>query len=490
MKEQIRLWFYSMLFMSTVLVDEPPYERVSTHGVVVSEDGSRFSKTGFMIRFDEAADVIGADASRYIFASASTSNDVRFGFTLGEEAKRKLLAFWNLETFFATYADIDNTKVDLSKLKMDGLLDIDRWLVIRTNRFIKDATAYMDDYSTRDLTTAFEAFVNDISNFYIRVNRARFWSTENGEDKQNAYAVLFYAIKSITQILAPIVPFITETTWQKFVKKYSDEQTESVFLTEWPTVRADLDVIDDAILANVEKARDMISLGLKLRNEKQIKIRQPLPAIYVSANQANHDAIAAFGSIIASEMNVLKVCELENTDSLESNFLTVNFKVAGRVLKNRANDVKAYLAELDEETQQKLSDAVKKGENVKILDLDIEPDVFTVNSKSAANVAIYKNNDEFVALDTTISEELQRAGILRDIVRQCQVFRKQAGFDVSDKIYVGFVTESALIESIIAEKAEQLTHDLLATLEAPAEPEFTGEIDLDGVKITVTLKRK
>ena len=490
MKEQIRLWFYSMLFMSTVLVDEPPYERVSTHGVVVSEDGSRFSKTGFMIRFDEAADVIGADASRYIFASASTSNDVRFGFTLGEEAKRKLLAFWNLETFFATYADIDNTKVDLSKLKMDGLLDIDRWLVIRTNRFIKDATAYMDDYSTRDLTTAFEAFVNDISNFYIRVNRARFWSTENGEDKQNAYAVLFYAIKSITQILAPIVPFITETTWQKFVKKYSDEQTESVFLTEWPTVRADLDVIDDAILANVEKARDMISLGLKLRNEKQIKIRQPLPAIYVSANQANHDAIAAFGSIIASEMNVLKVCELENTDSLESNFLTVNFKVAGRVLKNRANDVKAYLAELDEEKQQKLSDAVKKGENVKILDLDIEPDVFTVNSKSAANVAIYKNNDEFVALDTTISEELQRAGILRDIVRQCQVFRKMAGFDVSDKIYVGFVTESALIESIIAEKAEQLTHDLLATLEAPAEPEFTGEIDLDGVKITVTLKRK
>ena len=349
----------------------------------------------------------------------------------------------------------------------------------------------MSDYSTRDVVAAFEAFVNDISNFYIRVNRARFWSTENNEDKQNAYAVLFYAIKSITQAMAPIVPFITETTWQNFVKRYSDEEALSVFLTEYPTVRADLDVCDDAILANVEKTRDIISLGLKLRNEKQIKIRQPLPAIYVTANAANHAAIEAFGSIIASELNMMEVKELENTDSLESNFLTVNFKVAGRVLKNRANDVKAYLAELDAETQQKLSNEVKAGNSISVLDIaDIEPDVFTVNSKSADNVAIYKNNDEFVAIDTTISEELQRAGILRDIVRQCQVFRKEAGFDVSDKIFIGFTTESELINSIIAEKADQLTHDLLATLESPAEPEFTGEIDLEGTKITVTLRRK
>ena len=491
MKEQIRLWFYSMLFMSTVLVDEPPYERVSTHGVVVSEDGSKFSKTGFMIRFDEAADVIGADASRYIFASSSTSGDVRFGFNLGDEARRKLLAFWNLETFFATYADIDNVKVDLAKLNMADLCDIDRWLVIRTNAFIKEATKYMDDYSTRDVVAGFEAFVNDISNFYIRVNRARFWSTNNDKDKQNAYAVLFYAIKSITQVMAPMVPFITETTWQKFVKRYSDETSVSVFLTEWPTVRPDLDVTDEAILANVEKARDIISLGLKLRNEKQVKIRQPLPALYVKATEENHSAIETFGSIIASELNVMAINELESTDSLESNFLTVNFKVAGRVLKNRANDVKAYLAELGADEQQALSDAVKAGKAISVLDIaDIEADVFTVNSKSADNVAIYKNNDEFVALDTTISEELQRAGILRDIIRQCQVFRKEAGFDVSDKIYVGFATDSELINSILAEKEAQLTHDLLATLETPAEPEFTGVIDLDGAKITVTLKRK
>ena len=492
MKEQIRLWFYSMLFMSTVLVDEPPYERVSTHGMVVSEDGSRFSKTGFMIRFDEAADVIGADASRYIFASSSTSNDVRFGFTLGEEARRKLLAFWNLQTFFATYADIDNIKVDVAKLDTAKLCAVDRWLVIRTNEFIKDANRYMSDYSTREVISAFEAFVNDISNFYIRVNRGRFWATELTEDKINAYTVLFYAIKSITGIIAPIVPFITETTWQRFVKRYSNENALSVFLSDYPTVPAHLDITDEKILSDVEKARDMISLGLKLRNEKQIKIRQPLATMYVSATEANRSAIATFGSIIKSEMNVGEIAELSDSSSLESNFLTVNFKVAGRVLKNRANEVKAYLAELDEKTQQDLSNTVKAGENVKLdaLGLEVEPEVFTLNSKPLDNVAIYVNNGEFIAINTTISEELQRAGILRDIVRQCQVFRKAAGFDVSDRISIFFTTDSALVRSIIEEKEAQLTHDLLATIEKPSSVEYTDKIDLDGVEITVELQRK
>lgn len=491
MKEQIRLWFYSMLFMSTVLVDEPPYERVSTHGVVVSEDGSKFSKTGFMIRFDEAADVIGADASRYIFASSSTSTDVRFGFTLGEEAKRKLLAFWNLETFFSTYADIDNVKVDLSKLYISDLCPIDRWLLIRTNRFIKDANKYMSDYSTREVVTSFEAFVNDISNFYIRVNRARFWAGENTADKQNAYSVLFYAIKAITGIMAPIVPFITETTWQRFIKRYSDESAVSVFLTDYPTVPAEWDISDDKILADVEQARDVISLGLKLRNEKQIKIRQPLPTLYVNASEANHSAIETFGSVILSELNVGEVRELADTADLESNFLTVNFKVAGRVLKNRANDVKAYLAGLDGETQQTLSDAVKRGEAIRVLDLaDVQADVFTVNAQPKDSIAIYKNNETFVALDTTISEELQRAGILRDIVRQCQVFRKTAGFDVSDRIFIAFHTDSELINSILTQKKEQLAHDLLASFDAPSAVEYTGTIDLDGIIISVDLQRQ
>jgi isoleucyl-tRNA synthetase len=292
--------------------------------------------------------------------------------------------------------------------------------------------------------------------------------------------------------MAPIVPFITETTWQRFIKRYSDETAVSVFLTDYPTVAPHLDITDDRIISDVEKTRDIISLGLKLRNEKQIKIRQPLPTIYVTANEANHSAIETFESIILSELNIGEIKELTDTAELESNFLTVNFKVAGRVLKNRANEVKAYLAELDGNMQQTLSDVAKRGETVKLdaLGLEVEPDVFTVNSQPKDSIALYKNNDEFVALDTTISEELQRAGILRDVVRQCQVFRKMAGFDVSDRIYIAFKTDSELLASIIEEKKDQLAHDLLATFEAPSVVEYTGTIDLDGVIVTVELQRK
>ena len=492
MKEQIRLWFYSMLFMSTVLVGEPPYERVTTHGMVVSEDGSRFSKTGFMIRFDEAADVIGADASRYIYSSSSTSTDVRFGFNLGDEAKRKLLAFWNLETFFATYADIDDLKLDLSKLDATTLCPIDRWLVIKTNEFIREATKYMDDASTREVIVAFEAFVNDISNFYIRTNRARFWKTENDADKQNAYMVLFYAIKTITQVMAPIVPFITETTWQRFIKRYSNEDATSIFLTDYPTVLPELDIVDERIIADVDEAREMIALGLKLRNEKQVKIRQPLSTLYVAANDARHSAIETFGALIRSELNVGEVVELSDSSSLESNFLTLNFKVAGRVLKEKANAVKAYLATLDDAAQAKLSEFVKAGKNVPVeeLGIEVEAEAFTLNSKSADNIAIYRYNDDFVALDVNISEELQRAGLLRDIIRQCQVFRKEAGFEVSDRIFVEFVTESELAISVIEERRSQLCNDLLADVTTVDAPDYIGNIDLDTVKISVKLKKQ
>ena len=236
----------------------------------------------------------------------------------------------------------------------------------------------------------------------------------------------------------------------------------------------------------------MIALGLKLRNEKQVKIRQPLSTLYVAANDNRHSAIETFGSLIRSELNVLELVELNDASSLESYFLTLNFKVAGRVLKEKANAVKAYLATLDDEAQAKLAAFVKEGKNVPIeeMGLEVEAEAFTLNSKSADGIAVYKYNDDFVALDVNISEELQRAGLLRDIIRQCQVFRKEAGFEVSDKIFLEFTTDSELATSVIADNREQLCHDLLAEIVAVDAPDYTGNIDLDAVKITVKLKKQ
>jgi isoleucyl-tRNA synthetase len=162
------------------------------------------------------------------------------------------------------------------------------------------------------------------------------------------------------------------------------------------------------------------------------------------------------------------------------------------VLKEKANPVKAYLATLDDAAQAELSAFVKAGKNVPIasLGIEVEADAFTLNSKPADNIAIYKYNEDFAALDVNISDELQRAGLLRDIIRQCQVFRKEAGFEVSDKIFLEFVTESELAASVIADSREQLCHDLLAELTAVDAPDYTGNIDLDTVKITVKVKKQ
>lgn len=171
MKEQIRLWFYSMLFMSTVLIDEPPYEQVGTHGMVTAEDGSKFSKTGFMIRFDDAANKIGADASRYIFAATSMSNDVRFGYNLGVEARKKLLNYYNIAVFFMTYAEIDRPYIDLALMNYD-FNPSDLWLLAKITEVLNKSTEYYNSYNTKDVIQLFESIVDDISNFYIRINKA------------------------------------------------------------------------------------------------------------------------------------------------------------------------------------------------------------------------------------------------------------------------------------------------------------------------------
>ncbi|HRT82793.1 MAG TPA: class I tRNA ligase family protein, partial [Oscillospiraceae bacterium] len=263
MREQVRLWFYSMLFMSVVLEDRAPYERVLSHNSVVSEDGSKFSKTGFMIRFDEAAEKIGADPIRYLYAGAPVVNDVRFGFNLGDEARRKLLSFWNIFTFFNTYASIDKPILEGFDFKNAALDATDKWLIIRTNDFIEKATSFYDDYKTYLLIKEFEVFVDDISNWYIRTNRRRFWKTEDEADKLTAYAVLYFALEACVKIMAPIIPFMTEKIWQDLSRKVMPNAELSVHLSDWPKPMEGF--VDDGIIEQTALTRDVITTAMRLR---------------------------------------------------------------------------------------------------------------------------------------------------------------------------------------------------------------------------------
>ena len=493
MHEQVRLWFYSMLFMSTVLVGKAPYERVVTNGMVVAEDGSKFSKTGFMIKFDEAAEKIGADTVRYLYASAPNTNDVRFGYNLGDEARRKMLGFWNIYTFFETYAQLDKPNFAEYKVDFGALTPIDKWLVVRTNEFLKKATANMDEYKSYALIKDFEVFVDDISNWYIRANRRRFWKTEDQQDKMVAYWTLFNALKVCVQTIAPIMPFMTEYIWQNLIRKCDSTVAESVHLSDWPTVVEGIE--DDGIIEQTALVRDVIATAMRLRNEQQIKVRQPLAKIFVCCDNETADKVKTFEKNILDELNIKAVEYIDDINVLEDQFLAVNFKVAGAVLKQNVNKMKQTLEGLSADEMKALTAAVVAGGEVAVPGWDekFDSSIFSVQSKTKDGVVSAEfTQGAVVALDIVLTDELLKEGVVRDIIRQCQVARKEAGYQVEQRIIAAINVDDEFIVNALTEKLDYVAGELLANklvLNEELNADYSNEFTVNDKKVTVSVAK-
>lgn len=493
MHEQVRLWFYSMLFMSVVLEDRAPYERVLTNSTVVAEDGTKFSKTGFMIKFDEAAEKIGADTVRYLYAGAPNSNDVRFGYNLGDEARRKMLSYWNIYTFFDTYAQLD--KPDFSNYKPDPELmsPTDKWLIVRTNEFIKKATESMDDYKVYVLVKDFEVFADDISNWYIRTNRRRFWKTDDEQDKMVAYWTLFTALKACTQIMAPVIPFMTEYIWQNLIKKVLPGAPESVHLSDWPAVTEGFE--DNSIIEKTALAREVIAVAMRLRNEQQIKVRQPLNKLFVCCDGDTADKIRTFEKNILDELNIKSIEYLSDVNELEDKYLTVNFKVAGAVLKQNVNKMKQTLEELDDEQMKALACAAEQGAKVTVpgWEGEFEPSIFTVMNKTKKGIVSAEFSAGAVAVDVVLTETLLKEGVVRDVIRQCQLIRKEAGYQVEQRVRVSVSVEDEFILSALTEKKDYIMSELLAdslVFNSAIEADLTKEFAVNDKKLEVSVSKE
>ncbi len=493
MREQVRLWFYSMLFMSVVLEDRAPYERVLSHNSVIAEDGSKFSKTGFMIRFDEAAEKIGADSIRYLYAGAPVANDVRFGFNLGDEARRKLLAFWNIFTFYNTYASID--KPDLSNFvpAKESLSPIDRWLVIRTDDFIRNATAVMDDYKTYQLVKEFEVFVDDISNWYIRTNRRRFWKAEDEADKMVAYWVLYFALDTCVKVMAPIIPFMTEKIWQELIRKLVPGSPISVHLSDWPVPSGMFE--DDGIVEQTALARDVITTAMRLRNEQQLKVRQPLNKLFVCTEKETAQKVAVFENIILDELNIKTVDYIEDFNLLQDAFLTVNFKVAGAVLKQDVNRFKQSLEQASEEQMQSMADALDKNGKTPVegWEGEFEADLFVRQTRTKEGIVSSESaTGLIVALDTLLTEELLKEGLVRDVVRQCQLLRKEAGYTVEQRITAAISSGSDFAVKALNDSREHIATELLALelyINEEIEADLTKEVEIGDDTVILSVKK-
>ena len=485
MIEQIKLWFYSLLVMSVIITGKAPYKKIVTYQYVKDENGDEFHKSGGnSLDADKVADEVGAEAIRYLFASSNPVNDMRFGNNLLEEARKQLLAFWNIYVFFNTYAVIDNPKLDGYKPDYEKLSLTDKWLLEKITEFTRKSDVNYLENKQYNVVKDFEILVDDISNFYIRSNRKRFW-----ESDMNAYYTLYFALKNIIKVMSPILPFITDYIWRNLVLEIEKTEVKSVHLTEFPVLES---FGFEKLVNNIEKAREIIYLGSKLRNEHKIKVKQPLSTMYLVVNDEYKNAILSLENIVKDELNIKNIKFEENNDKFNTKELTLNFKIAGKVLgkevpvyqqalKNaNANEMKAYCEEF--ETKHTVS---LKGLQTQ------DANIFTLKYLPKEEFAISIENNNVVALDITLTQDLLEEGYYREITRQIQVARKDAGFKIEDRIILDLTSSSSEMQRVIDKFIPQIMEETLSTEnKALSNSEYSVTFKVNEKDVTLKISRK
>lgn len=462
MKEQIRLWFYSMLVMGVALTGKSPYKKVSTYGSLLAQDGKKLSKSSpNNIPLNEAYDNIGADIIRYTFCSTNPQSDVIFSYSSTDEVRRRLLSLWNVFVFFNTYAVIDNPNLQGYKPNIDSLTITDKWLITRTNEFAKIAEKNYEVVKTCEVIAEFEKFVDELSNWYIRVNRRRFWKNEEDNDKLNAYFCLEYAIKNIAMVMAPIMPFMMEYIWQNQVREVEKDAAESVMLSGFKI--ADFELPDENLLEKTNIVRSIIASGLKLRNENNLKVKQPLGMAYVINEDKNTlDAISKYKSLIEEELNIREIELTNDVERFNNHYLTLNFRTAGRVLKGDVQKMKVALENTEESVMERYVTEFDNGKvNVEGFG-EFDSELFVKNAKSRPEFILDSENGMTVVLDITLTDELINEGILREIIRNAQVLRKEADFKIDDRIDINITTEDSNVDSILSANKDKIVAEVLA----------------------------
>lgn len=490
MIEQIKLWFYSLLMMSVVLTGKAPYKKLVTYQYVKDENGGEFHKSGGnSLEADKVADQVGADVVRYLYSSSSPVNDMRFGFNLTDEARRKLLAFWNIYTFFNTYACIDNPDLAHFKPKEENLSISDKWLVESINKFVEDSDKNYAEDKSYLVVKDFEKLVDDISNFYIRSNRKRFWKSENKEDQMTAYWCLYNAIKSLIRVMTPVIPFVTEYIWQNMVREIEKDEAECIMLSGFPKKIYDKDF--SKILYETVVARDIMSTAQRLRNEHQIKVKQPLKIMYIAGRDGIVDVANDFGDIIKDELNVKELKVVTDDSMFNDEFLSINFKKAGAVLKGDVQKLKNALAGLDVEENEKVMAGYKAGKVCVGEFKDLDSDLFNLEKKPKTDFVIAHENGNTVVLDINLDEQLILEGLYREFVRGLQVLRKEADFSIDDRLYAYFETADEQLATMLYNYMDKIKQEVLIkrAVEKIDNPAIERNVEVGNSFIIVKLQK-
>lgn len=498
---QFRNWFYSLLAMATVVDQSPPFLQNFGYATLVAEDGRPMHKSwGNAIEFNEAADKMGVDVMRWLYANQKPENDLLFGYKRGDEARRQfLIPLWNVYSFFVTYANLDNWSPAFDfdpdhpegpGPQTDNLLD--RWVVARLDQLIARVTEQLNASVIHTAAEAIAVFVDDLTNWYVRRSRRRFWKSEQDGDKNNAYATLYYVLVRLSRMLAPFTPFVSEAMYQNLVRSVREDAHVSVHHTRWPVVNPA--VVDEGLLSQMALAREVASLGLGARNAANIKVRQPLgrAMAYVTSGSAllNPEMV----EIVTDELNVKSFEFVTEAGQLVNYRLMPDNKLLGPRFGAQFPRVRAALMNADPAS---VAAAVQAGQPVSLevdgQTVELAPEEVLVQTSPVEGLAVASDHGVTVAVDASITLELRAEGLAREVVRRVQDMRKKAGFNIEDRIRVYYHLDGegdlgAVMDGWGAYiRAETLAVEL--TPARPPEGAFSEDHQVEGEAVTLAVQQ-
>ena len=451
--DQTRGWFYTLMAVGTLVFDESSYENVLCLGHILDEDGRKMSKhLGNVLEPIGLMDEHGADALRwFMLVSGSPWQARRVGHgTIAEVVRKTLLTYWNTVAFQSLYARASNW--DSASASLTGLTDLDNWAVSQATRLARDVDQALEQFDTQRAGRFIAEYVDDLSNWYVRRSRRRFWDGDHA-----ALSTLHHCLKVVTQVMAPFTPFITERVWQDL---YTTPETESVHMSVWPNWSDDQ--IDDTLRDQVELTRRLVELGRSARATSGVKTRQPLQRALVAA--------AGWGSLpeglqaqIRDEVNVLSLESLSGTDELVDVSLKANFKTLGARFGKSTPAIAAAIAATD--AKQLVTDLKSGKAGVKVAGetYEIGPDDVVVTEVPREGWTVASDSGESLALDLALTPELIGQGIARDVTRLIQDARKTSGLDISDRISVIWESSSSVTTDALTSHSELVSAEVLAT---------------------------
>jgi len=458
--DQTRGWFYSLLAISTLIFNRAPYKNVIVMGHVQDEDGQKMSKSkGNAVDPMDALNKFGADAIRwYFYVNSAPWLPNRFHDKAVEEGQRKFLGtLWNTYAFYVLYADIDNFDPTKYSLEYDKLSVMDKWLLSKLNTLVKTVDDYLSNYKITETARALQSFTDDMSNWYVRRCRERFWAKGMEQDKINAYMTLYTALITLSKISAPMIPFMTEEIYQNLVRSVDKNAPESIHLTDFPKVNEEF--IDKDLEVSMDEVLDIVVLGRAARNSANIKNRQPIGNMYVKAENV---LSPFYVEIIEDELNVKAVEFKDDVEEFVSYSFKPQLKTVGPKYGKLLGKIKEVLASLDGHVAMKsLNDTGSvdfefDGEKVSLGREDL-----LIETAKNDDFVTEADNKTTVVLDIRLSEELIEEGFVRELISKIQTMRKEAGFEVVDHIVLSQSGNDRIAE-IIKKNEAVIKNDTLA----------------------------